>query len=163
MKNRILGLIILIIIGAVVNECTSADRNSDGEITTKGELDAFETRVGDCFLELPSEFGSEETVEFDTLDAIPCSEEHRWQVVHKGYLSGLTEYSESLIQQESSKICDEAYKSIFLSMSDFKYEEYKNAQTMSFFPTPKSWDNGDRTVDCLVGSDTLFFYTSILE
>lgn len=163
MKNRLIGLILIIVLGAILSECSSADRNSDGEISTQGELDAFETRVGDCFPELPSEFSSEETVEFDTLDAIPCSEAHRWQVVHKGYISNLTEYSETAIQQESSKICEEAYKSLFLSMSDFKYEEYKDAQSISFFPTPESWENGDKTVDCLIGSDTSYFYTSILD
>jgi hypothetical protein len=163
MKNRLLGIIIIIIVGAILSECSSADRNSEGEIATQGELDAFETRVGDCFAELPSEFSSEEAVEFDTLNAIPCSEAHRWQVVHKGYISSLSEYSESAIQEQSSKICEEAYKSLFLSMSDFKYEEYKNAQSISFFPTPKSWDNGDKTVDCLIGSDTSLFYTSILD
>lgn len=162
-SNRIIGFIIVGLIAVGISECSSADRNSEGEITSQGEVDAFETRVGDCFLELPSEFSSEETIEFQSLDAIPCSEAHKWQVVHKGYLSNMTEYSEASIQQESSRICEDAYESLFLSINDFKYEEYKNAQSISFFPTPESWENGDKTVDCLIGSETSFFYTSILD
>jgi hypothetical protein len=162
-RNRIVGIIILVVIGAIVNECSSADRNSEGTITTQGELDAFETRIGDCFANLPSDAGNEETVEFKTLNAIPCNEPHRWQVVHKGYITNVEEYEVGEIENQASTICENAYKELFLSMSDSKYAEYKEAQSTNFVPTQKSWENGDRTVDCLVGSDNTEFYTSILN
>ena len=163
MSKRLIGILLAIVIAGVLSECSSANRNSEGVITESGDVDAFETKVGDCFSSLPDASSQNEMIEFNSLQAVPCTEPHKWQVVHKGYISNLTEYSETAIQQESSKICEEAYKSLFLSMSDFKYEEYKDAQSISFFPTPESWENGDKTVDCLIGSDTSYFYTSILD
>lgn len=162
-RNRLIGFIILIIVAAIISECSSADRNSEGVITTRGELDATETRVGDCFAELPFVLESEESVEFSSIDAIPCSEGHKWQVIHKGSINNLDEYSESLIQEEASKICEEAYEALFLSLSDFKFEEYENAEGVNFSPTPESWKSGDRTVDCIIGSETALFYSSILD
>ena len=63
----------------------------------------------------------------------------------------------------ASKICEEAYEALFLSLSDFKFEEYENAEGVNFSPTPESWKSGDRTVDCIIGSETALFYSSILD
>jgi hypothetical protein len=163
MKNRLIGIIILLILGGILSECSSADRNSEGTITTQGELDAFETQIGDCFVSIPGSSDAADVVEFKTLDAIPCTEAHRWQVVHKGYINNLQDYSESDVSRIAQEICESAYRDIFLSMSEYKFSEYADAKTINFVPTPKSWKAGDRTVDCLVGSDTTFYYTSALE
>lgn len=161
--NRIIGFIILAIIGIGVSECSSADRNSEGTITKQGEIDAFETRIGDCFASIPEGASQEESVEFETLDAIPCTEPHKWQVVHKGYINDLSEFSDSLVSTKAKQICDAAFREIFVSMSGVLYEEYSKAQTLNFLPTAESWEEGDRTVDCLIGSDTDYFYSSILK
>ena len=49
-KNRLIGLIVLVIFGAVISQCSSASRDDAGQITKSGDLDVRETRVGDCFV-----------------------------------------------------------------------------------------------------------------
>ena len=71
-KNRLLGLFILIIVGTVINQCTSADRDSSGEITKSGDVKVTDMRVGDCFIDIPNV--TDETAQLSTVKAIPCSE-----------------------------------------------------------------------------------------
>jgi hypothetical protein len=159
-KNRIAGLVILIIIGTIVSQCTSADRNSSGEISKSGDLNVTETRLGDCFVDLPDV--TTELTNISSVNAVPCSEPHSWQVFHKtNLLPG--EYSEDAVIDAANEVCDLAVEALVTSLSDLEFNEYRTADISIIQPIEKTWASGNRAVDCLIGSDTQTYYSSVLD
>jgi len=159
-KNRVAWLVIIIVIGAIITQCTSADRNSSGEISKSGDLNVTETRLGDCFVDLPDV--TTEMTNISSVNAVPCSEPHSWQVFHKtNLLPG--EYSEVAVIEASNEVCNLAVEALAASMSDLKINEYRSADINIIQPTSTSWSKGNRTVDCLIGSDTQTYFSSVLE
>lgn len=160
-RSRIIGIIILGIIGLTISQCTSAKRDDAGQITKSGDLDAFVTQVGDCLNDLP--LVGENGVSVSTVEAIPCNQPHHWQVFYKSSTE-LSTFSAQGILEDASFICNSALDALVGSLSYLKATEYGNADLTYFGPTDKSWTiKGDRTIDCLIGSDTKLFYTSILD
>ena len=159
-KNRLLGLFILIIVGTVINQCTSADRDSSGEITKSGDVKVTDMRVGDCFIDIPNV--TDETIQLSTVKAIPCSEPHSWQVFHKSNVM-LEEYSLDALTEETTRICGDATDALISTLNDLKFNEYRTADINISQPTSSSWAKGDRVTTCLIGSDSQTYYTSILD
>jgi hypothetical protein len=158
MRARIVGFIILAIIGFTLSECSSADRNDAGDIVKSGDVQATDTRVGDCYNELPADGET-----FSSLKAVPCNEGHQYQLFYRG-TSTLTTFSEVAALQEAEAICQDAANSLFSQMSAIKYDSFKNADLGYFYPTEKSWNsNTDRKIECLVGSESETYFTSIFE
>jgi hypothetical protein len=75
----------------------------------------------------------------------------------------LQSFDEVLVNQRSQELCDRALDTLVYDLSDAKFEEYKNAITKNLQPTLDSWANEDRIVDCLLGSDSQFYYSSIFN
>jgi hypothetical protein len=158
MRTRIIGFIILAIIGFTISECSSADRNDSGDIVKSGDVQASETRVGDCFNELPADGET-----FSSVKAVPCNEAHQYQLFYRG-TSSLTSFSEEAARQEASEVCNEAADSLFNQMSAIKYDAFKSADLGFFYPTSESWtSNNDRALECLVGSDVETYFTSVFD
>lgn len=160
-KSRLVWLIVIIIFGSIISQCSSANRNDAGLITKSGDLDAFVTRVGDCLNDLPviGDYGTD----VSTIRATPCNEPHHWQVFYKTSTE-LDSFSAQGILNDATFICNSALDALFDSMSYLKANEYGSAELTYFGPTEKSWTiKGDRTIDCLIGSDTKLYYSSILE
>jgi hypothetical protein len=158
MRNRIIGFIILAIIGFTISECSSADRNDAGDIVKAGDVQASDTQLGDCYNELP---GDGET--FSTINAVPCNEAHQYQLFYQG-TSSLTSFSEDAARQEADGICDEAANNLFNQMSAIKYDAFKNADLGYFYPTSESWSSyDDRRIECLIGSDTETYFSSVFD
>lgn len=159
-RSRIIGLIILVIIGVIITQCTSASRDSSGEINKTGDLKINEMRVGDCFIDMPNV--TEELIEIESVKAIPCNEPHSWQVFHKSNAS-LDKFSVVAITEESSEICDYAIEALIATLNDSQLNEYRTADINISQPTSVSWGMGDKAVRCLIGSDTQTYYTSLLN
>lgn len=158
MRTRIGGFIILAIIGFTISECSSADRNDSGDIVKSGEVQASDTKVRDCLNELPA---SGET--FSSVTAVPCNEAHQYQLFYRG-TSTLTSYSEDAALQEASDVCNAAGEMLFNQMSAIKYDAFKNVDYAFFYPTSDSWaSSDDRAIECLVGSDTETYYSSVFD
>ena len=134
----------------------NSTRDDSGSIVAAGEVGAFVTRVGDCYESL----SNESTV--TTVPGVPCTTAHHWQVFHKED-SALSEYDEDLLDTEMVAVCNSALEDLVYDMSDETYETFRSSETTYFFPTSESWVQGDRTIDCLQGSDTVTYYESILE
>ena len=160
MKNRIIVIIILGIIGLTISQCTSAKRDDAGQITKSGDLDVRETRVGDCFVDFPNV--TESSVDIASIKASPCNEAHSWQVFHKSSIS-LDEYSDEAVIEASDDICTYAIDALFASLTYSKLNEHKNSDFNILNPTQQGWLQGNKTVDCLIGSDTQIYYTSVLD
>jgi len=159
-KNRIVIIVLLIVFGAIISQCTSADRNSSGEISKSGDLNVTETRLGDCFVDMPDV--TAELTNISSVNAVPCSEPHSWQVFYKtNLLPG--EYSESAVIEASNQVCDSAVNALITSLSDLQLNEYRTADINIIQPTSTSWAKGNRAVDCLIGSDTQTYYSSVLD
>ena len=150
----------LVIFGAIISQCSSASRDDAGQITKSGDLDVSETRVGDCFIDFPNV--TESSVDVASVKASPCNEPHSWQVFHKSNIS-LDEYSEVAVIDSSNEICSYATDALFASLSSSKLNEHKNSDINILNPTAQGWSAGNKAVDCLIGSDTQIYYTSILE
>lgn len=133
----------------------NSTRDDTGSIVAAGEVGAFVTRVGDCYESL----SNESTV--TTVPGVPCTTAHHWQVFHKED-STLTEYDEDLLDKEMVAVCNSALENLVYGMSDETYETFRSSETTYFFPTSESWVQGDRTIDCLQGSDTVTYFESIL-
>jgi len=140
-----------------IGSIDNTTRNDQGAIVESGELGAFVTQVGDCFFELPQNAQGVSTV-----PGVPCTEAHHWQVVHKENIS-LAEFSLAGVSQLADQVCDNALQVLVSSLSYDQQLEYQNAKTSGLQPTEGSWAKEDRTVDCLVGSDSELYYTSILD
>jgi hypothetical protein len=159
-RNRLVGFIILIILGTVISQCTSADRDSSGEISKSGDLSVNETRKGDCFIDFPDV--TFESTNISSVKAIPCTEPHSWQVFYKSSLMP-GEYSDGAVIDASNEVCSSALDVLFASLNDLQYNEYRTADINIIQPTEKSWASGNRAVDCLIGSDTQTYYSSVLN
>jgi hypothetical protein len=101
-------------------------------------------------------------VDVASIKAIPCSEPHSWQVFHKSTIS-LDEYAEEAAFNASNDLCNYATEALFASLSYSKLNEHKNSDINILNPTQQGWQQGNKTVDCLIGSDTQIYYTSVLD
>ena len=138
----------------------STTRDDAGQITVQGELGVFVTQLGDCVNDVPD--GT--AVEVSTLTGVPCDQPHHWQLIHKGEIT-LEEFSESGVLRESEDICTAALESIFDSFDDSDIDRitvFENAYSNYLFPVAESWAEGDRTVDCMLGSDEETYTESFL-
>jgi hypothetical protein len=158
MRTRVIGFIILAIIGFAISECSSADRNDSGDIVKSGDVQASDTRVGDCYNELPADGET-----FSSINAVPCNEAHQYQLFYRGS-STLSSFSEETARQEAEAVCQEAANTLFSQMSAIKYDAFQSADLGYFYPTSKSWaSSGDRKLECLIGSDTETYFTSVFD
>ena len=161
MRTRLIGFALLIFIGLILDQCSSAKRNDSGEITKSGDLSAFEISVGDCFNELPNLDDTAQT--FSSVSAVPCNQSHHWQAFHKGIVE-LSEYSESGVSEAAQSQCSSAERYLVNEMSAIKFDAFRNATMVLLYPTEKSWNlRSDRSIDCLIGSDTEEYFTSVLD
>ena len=138
----------------------STTRDDAGQITVQGELGAFVTKLGDC---INDDAANTKTV--STVTGLPCDQPHNWQVIYKGEIY-LAEFVRSEVKSKTQAICSaEADKLItsYLNVSDKEFDQYENAGISYFSPSPESWENGDRTIDCLIGSYTEFYTGSLLD
>ena len=140
-----------------IGSIDNTTRNDQGEIVESGELGAFVTQVGDCFFELPRNGQGVSTV-----PGVPCDDAHHWQVVHKENIS-LAEFSQANVSTLAEQVCDNALQELASTLTYDKALEYQYAKTTGLQPTEGSWAKEDRMVDCLVGSDSELYYSSILE
>ncbi|CAB4756182.1 unannotated protein [freshwater metagenome] len=161
MRGRALGIGVIVVIALLISHFTSAGRDDSGEITKSGDVSASEVQVGDCFDDLPQL--STEGSTFSSVHAVPCNEGHHWQAFHQEG-SSLESYSETDIKSEAGAICNSVAQTLINNMSPIKYDAFQNVQLTYFAPTYKSWStHGDRLVQCLIGSDTESYFTSVLE
>lgn len=161
MRNRVLGFGVLLILGLILNQCTSAKRSDSGQITESGDVSVFEIQVGDCFNELPSISADGSPV--SSVGGVPCNQAHHWESFYKGTLA-TPDFSQLEINQEASEICQDADLDFANRVSASKILQYSEAELTLSVPTFKSWTlRGDRSVDCFIGSETETYSASFLD
>lgn len=135
-------------------------RDTSGAIVQSGQLGAFVTQVGDCFASLPG-FDANGHATVSTVDGVPCNGTHHWQVYFKSALT-FQDYDANSVQTTSESICKDALDNLANSLSNTLVSEYQNATSTLLYPTSDSWTNGDRGVDCILGSDTESYSDSLI-
>lgn len=123
-----------------------AVRSSDdaGAVVTPGVVDAFEVRVGDCYLD-DSDVEDAELSEVFRVAAVPCDEPHDNEVyaifdLPDGEFPG---------QDELIRLADEGCHESFAEFAGVGLYETRLDLTY-LFPTEQSWARGDREVACAV-------------
>jgi hypothetical protein len=132
-------------------------RDEAGVIVEAGDLGAFVTQVGDCF---NPQDGA--TTLLSVTTGVPCSDPHHWQVIFKGSVTA-AEFSKADISNEAKVICDNAVDALATKLTREKALLYQSAGVATLEPTMESFEQGDRAVDCLVGSDSELYSSSLFD
>jgi hypothetical protein len=130
----------VVIIIAGVGLFLNARRDDNGQISNAGTLQVGDLRVGDCF-----DQGTADGEEFDSVDAKPCGEAHRYEMFHVGAMPTGSYPSDDAMTAWVGANCLPAFEayvaaSIETTALDFTW----------YTPTEASWNDGDNTVLCAV-------------
>jgi hypothetical protein len=134
-------------------------RDEAGQITVQGELGAFVTQLGDCINDLP------DATLISTVTGVPCDQPHHWQVFHKDEIS-LSEFALSEVTRKTEAICSVEVENLvnrYVDSADDEINQYENADISYLHPSAESWVEGDRSIDCLVGSYSEQYIGSLLD
>ncbi|MDR0783410.1 MAG: septum formation family protein [Propionibacteriaceae bacterium] len=139
-KAWLVSLLAVGVIGALTGCTGAAQRDADDQITGAGKVDAFEMRVGDCFITAKL---SDEILE---VPGLPCSQPHDGEVVHIFALSD-GDYDETAIMAKADPTCAKATE-------DYVGGDYKplGIDSWYFYPDPQAWSNGSRDVICYIAT-----------
>jgi hypothetical protein len=111
-----------------------------------GDTDVFDLSVGDC-VDDPLEPESDNLVEVEAVESVPCDEPHEAEVYAVVDLPGGDSAAfpgEDSISRQADEVCFgrfEQYVGTAYEASTLAYSYY--------MPTSQSWDEGDREVACL--------------
>jgi hypothetical protein len=112
---------------------------------TAEEIGTFQTKLGDCFLSLPTAQGS------SIIESVACTSEHHWQVVFQGDLSAST-YNAVKVQDEANQMCNDKVVAIMKGLSSKSTAIFANASFTGMTATAAAFNKGERSVDCFLGS-----------
>lgn len=126
----------LTVVVLAVGYLTSARRADDGSLTSAGNVDVTELRIGDCF-------SAGDEVEIADVDGVPCDEPHQYEVF------AVADHEGDVYPTEAEM------DAIFESTCVAAFEPYVGADyaTSSLYasmitPSESSWDDGDREYVC---------------
>ncbi len=146
---RVVIILVLVAGGAIWTAVFGAHRDDSGEITDAGTVAFEDLKVGDC-VNWP-DGGSDEVVEFDKLDAVPCDQPHDLEVfvmlTHPAPSGSDYPGDDPLIDWAI-----EACVAQFAGYVGTAYEETPDLDVNFFWPSVKGWKTGDRQITCLLQS-----------
>jgi hypothetical protein len=126
-------------------------RDSDtGEIVEGGDTDVFALQEGDCLGggESTDAAADSSSTEVSNVPTVPCDEPHSWEV-----FKNVTMTDDSYPgEQAAGDTADEECVTAFADFAGIGYDE-SVYYTNYYFPTAESWATGDRTINCLIGSE----------
>ena len=145
----VIGVVVLglAVGGYIVKKHNEAGRDDSGNISSKGDVDAFNIHAGDCFKDpgVSSDISS--------VTGIPCTQPHTAQVVSSFVYPGATDVRplDSDLQANANPLCDQAVKD--------KVDESKvpqDAEQSLLVPQGRAWSKGHHDILCIVTSNTEF-------
>jgi Septum formation len=129
--------------GWLIHNATTPTRNASGTLTKGGDLGVESLKVGDCFMNPTT------SAAFASVTAIPCNQ------AHTGQTYGIVQYtgtettlpSDDAIAAVANPLCDDKAKAnVITNVPD-------GTDSTVFTPDETGWDQGDRTIMCVVVSD----------
>lgn len=139
--QRWLGYLWIPVVIAVVGGgfLFSARRGDDGSLTSAGNVNVFDLRVGDCF-------NTTDDALIADVDGVPCTETHRYEVFALANWEGDGTFpSDSQLDAIFLEICEPAFAA-------YVGEPYETSAIYGQMITPsdESWNDGDRAFTCLL-------------
>ncbi|HET9655904.1 MAG TPA: septum formation family protein [Kineosporiaceae bacterium] len=136
------GWVLLLIAGITFAALTSAHRDGAGTVTSGGTLNARSVKVGDCI----EGFNVSTTVR--SVHAVPCTQPHNAEVIGEFSVADGTYPGENEIRNQAEMRCSD------LIPSDLGSLDPQSLHLYYFYPMRSTWALHDRTVHCIIGSDT---------
>ncbi|NQX11981.1 septum formation family protein [Microbacteriaceae bacterium VKM Ac-2855] len=117
-----------------------------GEITEGGTTDVFSLSVGDCLDDTTLSSAEDAETEVTSVPTVPCTEPHDFEV-----FANLT-VPEADAYPEEQALWDQAETECTTAFETFVGLDYQSSQYdfSYYYPTSGSWDEGDRTINCLI-------------
>jgi hypothetical protein len=132
--------------GSIVNFFTSAERDDSGAVVGAGNVSSDALQVGDCLL-FPDDVGADGAFEFESLQAVPCSEPHDLEVfanISYREPSSVTYPGEDRLLEYAFENCDPP----FANYVGLPFEAEARLTYSAAYPSQQSWDGGDTTLSC---------------
>jgi hypothetical protein len=119
---------------------TTSDRDPvSGQVTESGLVSLADLKPGDCITEV-----AEDEMAF-TLPVVPCTEPHRTEVTSIETISGDTYPGDDVVDETAGDLCTDAAQRYAPTVMDAG-----ELDVFYFPPNRAGWNQGDRTVICLV-------------
>ncbi len=138
-------LMLFVVVGAlVVSAFGGAQRDADGSLTEEGQLLPTALLVGDC-LDLPDE--AQET--FGSVHAVPCQQPHHLEK----YLDTNHPADRRTRWPGDDAVGDFAIDRCYETFEAYVGRAYEDALELDFYffyPSPRAWASGDRSIQCFV-------------
>jgi hypothetical protein len=139
---------VVVVLGAlVVGWWASAKRDSSGQVTTAGDLQVNDLRVGDCF-DPKGDIG--ESTELSDVTAKPCTEPHRFEVYEVATLPDGDFPSDAAFGDAIDANCIPAF-------ADYVGTDFQSSQldVWPIVPVKDGWDSGDHSLTCVIAGPDL--------
>jgi hypothetical protein len=132
------GWVGVVLVIAVVGVVLNARRDDNGHISTGGNLQIQDLRIGDCF-----NLKDEGADSVSDVDAKPCADAHHYELYHVASMSAGSYPANDQLSGFAEHECVAA----FATYIGTTYEE-SALEVLYFTPTSDAWDSGDRSVQC---------------
>jgi len=117
---------------------TGAQRSEGGQVTEAGSVNVFDVRVGDCIEEIAEDPSA------TSVDAVPCAEPHRAEVISTITLPDGEWPGERSVFSEADRGCPEALE------TETAPSSRDGLETFYLHPTERSWElQDDRDIVCI--------------
>ncbi|HLT68318.1 MAG TPA: septum formation family protein [Microbacterium sp.] len=133
--------------GQISSLLGGAERDSEtNQVTEAGTDSVFDIQVGDCMAEPEGD-------QVYDVDVVPCTEEHDYEFYYAYDLDLGDEFpTDETLSADADQKCYDA----FTDFVGIPFEESAALYYSYYSPSPESWADGDREIQCLVyeGDDT---------
>jgi energy-coupling factor transporter transmembrane protein EcfT len=136
----IVAVVVAIVVGVL---SIPADRDEDGNVTSRGEIFTTSLRTGDCIDE--DLFAEDATDTAVTVTVVPCGEPHPAQVYASVDLDPGTYPGENAIFDEADTLCYDEFE----AWVGTSYET-SELEVFYYYPTAETWEQDDRAISCVV-------------
>jgi Septum formation len=128
-------------IALAVGYFSTAQRGEDGSLSTAGNVSVTDLQVGDCFN--AAEF-SEEDVEVDEVNGVPCDEPHAFEVYEVAdYTGSAYPGTDAAFETAFAEVCIPPFES-YVGVPYESSVLFASAIT----PTEEGWNSGDHEFIC---------------
>lgn len=123
-------------------ETTAPEESDEEEFQAPEEQSVFDITVGDCVTQ-----PEEESSEYQTLEIVPCTQPHEYEVFYEFDVTDIDEFDKTAIENQ---IAEQCYGQPFEDFIGTAYDQ-STLGVQYLMPTQGSWDeNNDRLVSCMV-------------
>ncbi len=148
----VVGIVCVLVINA---ETASQRSAATGQITKDGHLGVFSLRAGDCF-QNPS--GNQPGQRLTQITAVPCVNPHNAQVTALLPVPGSAYPGQAAFRAQALQGCRASTAAVV--------DQSKLTATMNLtwiYPEPQAWDDGHRTISCLIVDSSEDLTSSLLR